>query len=275
LLLSASSPLIFLRTFALHMFGNRVIDVLRAEQPHQEIEMKALTIDNETRKITAHASGKEAAATPNSTRLSSENTLSTLVANWPMARLVELWNSLPGVTPVNKFKDRTTAIARIWKAIQSLEVAAPAAEPEKPELIAEVTILPQAEPLAEPETAAAAADVAPQGTHVAPEAPAAGSDSRPAASAPVIDTAECDRLLKIAAGTQRAFWSALLNLEQAIGFDIDDPGDLESTTVDELLEHREAKAKRRASLQPKEPRQRRAASEGVRRPRAKTRRPAK
>jgi len=36
---------------------------------------------------------------------------------------VDLWNSLPGATPVKKFTDRKTAIARIWKAIQSLQPA--------------------------------------------------------------------------------------------------------------------------------------------------------
>ena len=31
-----------------------------------------------------------------------------------------IWNSLPGVTPVKKFKDRTTSATRIWKSIQEL-----------------------------------------------------------------------------------------------------------------------------------------------------------
>src|SRR3712207_5811523 len=43
---------------------------------------------------------------------------------WPASKLVELWNQLPGVPPVKKFTDRKTAIARIWKALQSLEPAA-------------------------------------------------------------------------------------------------------------------------------------------------------
>jgi hypothetical protein len=43
-----------------------------------------------------------------------------LAATWPPGRLVEIWNSLPGTTPIKKFKDRKTAVARIWKAIQSL-----------------------------------------------------------------------------------------------------------------------------------------------------------
>jgi hypothetical protein len=47
-------------------------------------------------------------------------------------RLVEIWNSLPGVKLVTKFTNRKVATERIWKAIQGLgEVAdaAPAAEP--------------------------------------------------------------------------------------------------------------------------------------------------
>lgn len=39
---------------------------------------------------------------------------------WPAEWLVAIWNSLPGVTPAKKFKDRTTAATRIWKNIQGL-----------------------------------------------------------------------------------------------------------------------------------------------------------
>jgi hypothetical protein len=43
-----------------------------------------------------------------------------LAANWPADRLVEIWNSLPGVSPVEKFKDAKAAVGRIWKRIQAL-----------------------------------------------------------------------------------------------------------------------------------------------------------
>ncbi len=43
-----------------------------------------------------------------------------LVGAWPMSRLVELWNKIPGVTPVKKFTDRKTAINRVWQAIEGL-----------------------------------------------------------------------------------------------------------------------------------------------------------
>ena len=75
--------------------------------------MKNFTIENETNNITVHGSAKEAEALPDSERFGTEAALAKLAANWPAARLVEIWNSLPGATPVNKFKDRATAVSRI------------------------------------------------------------------------------------------------------------------------------------------------------------------
>src|SRR3954449_13184986 len=34
---------------------------------------------------------------------------------WPLTRLVEIWNALPGVTPVEKFTSRHIALERIWR----------------------------------------------------------------------------------------------------------------------------------------------------------------
>jgi Protein of unknown function (DUF3489) len=82
--------------------------------------MKNFTIENETNNITIYGTVKEAEAVPNSERFSSEAALAKLAANWPAARLVEIWNSLAGETQVKKFKDRATAVSRIWKAIQNL-----------------------------------------------------------------------------------------------------------------------------------------------------------
>jgi Protein of unknown function (DUF3489) len=47
---------------------------------------------------------------------------------------VAIWNSLPGVKPVKKFKDRTTAATRIWNSIQNLgeSVKPKPAEPVQP-----------------------------------------------------------------------------------------------------------------------------------------------
>ena len=37
----------------------------------------------------------------------------------PMQTLVDTWNSLTGVTPVKKFKDRATAAKRIWEMVDT------------------------------------------------------------------------------------------------------------------------------------------------------------
>ena len=95
--------------------------------------MKNFTIENETNNITVHGSSKEAEAVPNSERFSSEAQLAKLAASWPAARLVEIWNSLPGAKPAQKFTDRNKAVARIWKAIQSLGQPASAGAAKQPE----------------------------------------------------------------------------------------------------------------------------------------------
>jgi hypothetical protein len=41
-----------------------------------------------------------------------EQELAQLAATWPAARLVEVWNGIPGLMPVKKFRDRSTAISR-------------------------------------------------------------------------------------------------------------------------------------------------------------------
>src|ERR1700737_2146994 len=47
--------------------------------------------------------------------------LTALADKWPGGRLVEVWNSLPGVQPVERFTSRRVAVGRIWKAIQHLK----------------------------------------------------------------------------------------------------------------------------------------------------------
>ena len=81
--------------------------------------MKSFNIDAENN-ITAFATGIEAEAASGEA-FRSEAELYKLTAGWPASRLVEIWNSVPGFTPVKKFTDRKTALARIWKAIQSLD----------------------------------------------------------------------------------------------------------------------------------------------------------
>ena len=84
--------------------------------------MKTFTIDSENN-ITIYASKEE--ANQNQAEgvqlFNSEEQLAALASGWGGQRLVDIWNSLPGFTPIKKFTDRKTAINRIWKAIQSLQ----------------------------------------------------------------------------------------------------------------------------------------------------------
>jgi len=87
--------------------------------------MITFTIDTDSN-ITAFATLKEAeAGNANETEFfSSEKELIELAGRWSMSRLVEIWNSFAGVTPVKKFTDRKKAGARIWKAVQQLKPGA-------------------------------------------------------------------------------------------------------------------------------------------------------
>lgn len=62
--------------------------------------MIIFTIENETNNITAHMTVQEAEAVPNAERFRNEAGLAKLAADWAAARLVEIFNSLPGVSPV-------------------------------------------------------------------------------------------------------------------------------------------------------------------------------
>jgi len=91
--------------------------------------MKTFTIDSDNN-ITAHVSRTAAlsSAPPQEGVFDSPENLATLVGG---KRLVEIWNSLTGVTPVTKFTNALTGAKRIFAKIQTLE--APEAEtPETP-----------------------------------------------------------------------------------------------------------------------------------------------
>jgi hypothetical protein len=69
----------------------------------------------------------------------SEHELAQLAAEWPILRLVEIWNSFAGVVPfadlraVTKFENRAKAVTRIWRAIQKLAPACHDDAPVAPE----------------------------------------------------------------------------------------------------------------------------------------------
>jgi len=121
--------------------------------------MKAFTIENGSNSIRVHATVEAAEAVANAQHFRNEAGLAKLAGDWPAARLIGIWNSLPGAAPVRKFKDRATAVSRIWKTILHSGGAALAATTQQPELVP-------------------AADAAPT-TPVAPHAPDVATEQAP------------------------------------------------------------------------------------------------
>src|SRR6266478_3764104 len=80
--------------------------------------MTIFTIDSENN-IAARGSASEI-TDKGSEQFTSEKELAQLAADWPSSRLVDIWNRIPGLTPVKRFTNRAVATARIWKAVQSL-----------------------------------------------------------------------------------------------------------------------------------------------------------
>jgi uncharacterized protein DUF3489 len=91
------------------------------------VAMSTFTIDS-ANNIAVFASHEEATAAKinNAEYFGSARELNKLAGSWPATRLVETWNSFAGVAPfdnlkpVKKFKDRKTAVTRIWDAIRQL-----------------------------------------------------------------------------------------------------------------------------------------------------------
>jgi hypothetical protein len=81
------------------------------------------TIDSENH-IVAHAEVPDCA--DESQSFSSAKQLAKVTAEWPVSRLIDIWNSFAWVAPfddlkpVKKFTDRKAAVARIWNAVQRL-----------------------------------------------------------------------------------------------------------------------------------------------------------
>jgi hypothetical protein len=82
--------------------------------------MKTFTIETETNNIVLHPTLEDARAVPDSEHFGSAEELAGLASEWSSSRLIDIWNGIPGVTSVSKFKDKKTAVTRIWNAIQSL-----------------------------------------------------------------------------------------------------------------------------------------------------------
>ena len=94
--------------------------------------MTTFTIDTEN-SITALTNQEVVAGIPDGAMpFTSDKELLRLAADWPAERLVEVWNSIPGVKAETRFTSRKAGVARIWKAIQPLARNAQASEPVAP-----------------------------------------------------------------------------------------------------------------------------------------------
>lgn len=82
--------------------------------------MKTFVIDP-SNNVRAYVTDKTTQTLECQVYFSSETELAGLVQGWSGSRLVEIWNKLPGVESVRRFKDRRTAVRRIWGAAQGLE----------------------------------------------------------------------------------------------------------------------------------------------------------
>jgi len=43
---------------------------------------------------------------------------------FPLSQLLMIWNALPGVGPITRFRDRKVAVKRVWAAFEALPVGA-------------------------------------------------------------------------------------------------------------------------------------------------------
>ena len=152
--------------------------------------MKTFTIDGENN-ITVHGSKKAAKETGLPSFASAEEFAEIIGTN--SGRLVEIFNSLPGINTVTKFANRKAGAQRIWNAIQTLGESAPAASAEtateaeaaeaQPEPAAEQPVAPEGP--AEPESTPAEplADAGAQAADVTPEQAVATNGTTPAKKA--------------------------------------------------------------------------------------------
>jgi hypothetical protein len=71
--------------------------------------------------VRAYASIDAARLPEGGAKFANKSELVALAEDWSAERLLEIWNKLPSVRTVRRFRDRNTAVRRIWDAAQKLE----------------------------------------------------------------------------------------------------------------------------------------------------------
>ena len=90
-------------------------------EPAENAEDEQAIVDKELEITSLTADLAESTVTfLTSEQFTNEKELAQLAADWPGSRLVDIWNRIPGWTPVKRFTNRAVATARIWRAVQSL-----------------------------------------------------------------------------------------------------------------------------------------------------------
>lgn len=54
---------------------------------------------------------------------------------FPMSRLIEIWNALPGQAQVKRFQSRSIAVKRLWQSLESLPVSDSRSDSKQSKLI--------------------------------------------------------------------------------------------------------------------------------------------
>jgi hypothetical protein len=104
--------------FSLHSAPTGVMNVLTTNSDRRS-NMKTFTINSENKVMALDSRVEDEPNTaPSDAQFSSIDELAQATQHWPLARLVAVWNGVPGLTPLSKFTDRKTAITRIWKALR-------------------------------------------------------------------------------------------------------------------------------------------------------------
>jgi Protein of unknown function (DUF3489) len=206
------------------VFPTGVMNVIAAvnSAPGDQTKMKHFTIDQENH-ITVHAS-RNAARDTGAGAFANEVQFADLIGPNPK-RLVEIWNSLPGVKPVTKFTNRKVATERIWKAIQGLgerAAAAPVSEPPVGSINADTVLVEvPAEPASEAAepvatVGAPSPDVAPKKARSANQA--TRSKKSPTSESKPKGTRQGSKTAQVVAMLQRSNGATLAEIVDKMGW---------------------------------------------------------
>jgi hypothetical protein len=99
------------------MDGVALTESWRSKGNHSSMSVFSITPNNQ---VAVFASSQEAPKDATAQRFASPEELAALAQNWPASRLVQIWNTLPGLDPVRRFTDRKAGLRRLWQALQNL-----------------------------------------------------------------------------------------------------------------------------------------------------------